>query len=328
MMFTDYPDRESWLAARTTPGAFFIGASEIAAVLGLSPFTSPWEVWAKHRAPELLPADKAPELADGLAWEDAAAILYEHEVSATGLYVERPQFRVCWNAATPWLRATPDAFVYGGDGDPADWPLSRLWECKTLRRTQVCTGMEHGVAKWEAVDPDADAWPADGTVIDDYGDLINGPVPVWMWIQCQAQMYTTGAPVVDLEGWFFGFEAPVRRRVAVTYDAARFEVMLAKVEAWRQRHLVEGYPPDTREAWEVMALARWRWPVKGPERRATEEEAERIATILRLRMESKECERAIEYERAALATSMGHYKRVYTTAASAAFNARNSLLVK
>jgi hypothetical protein len=328
MMFTDYPDRESWLTARTTPDAFYIGASEIAAVLGLSPFTSPWEVWAKHRAPELLPADKAPELADGLAWEDAAAVLYEHEHRPYAV-VERPQFRVCWNAATPWLRATPDAFVYRGySAEPDSRRIMRLWECKTLRRTQVCTGMEHGVAKWEAVDPDASAWPADGTVIDDYGDLINGPVPVWMWIQCQAQMYTTGAPVVDLEGWFFGFEAPVRRRVAVTYDAARFEVMLAKVEAWRQRHLVDGYPPDTREPWEIMQLARWRWPVKGPKRAATEEEAELIADLLRWKLERKELEEAEKHARAKLAVSMAHHQQVWTVAAVASFNKNNALTVK
>lgn len=328
MNFTDYPNREEWLAARSTPGAWFVGASEFAAVLGLSPFTSPWEVWAKHRAPELLPADNALHLADGLAWEDAAAILYEHEMTHKGLVVRRPQFRVCWNEATPWLRATPDAFVDRRVYGSLHGELERLWECKTLRRTQVCTGMEHGVAKWEAVDPDADSWPADGTVIDDYGDHINGPVPVWMWIQCQAQMQATGAPLVDLEGWFFGFEAPVRRRVVVTYDAARFGVMLQQVEAWRQRHLVEGYPPPTREPWEVMALARWRWPVKGPERRATDEEAEWMADLVRWKQERDALEEATKHTRAKLAVSMGQHKKVWTTATVASFNRNNVLMVK
>lgn len=321
MNFTDYPNREEWLAARTEPGAFYIGASEVAAILGLSPFTSPWEVWAKHRAPDLLPADNAPHLADGLAWEDAAAILYEHEHRET-FRVERPQFRVCWNDATPWLRATPDAFCYSA------FSLARLWECKTLRRTQVCTGMEHGVAKWEAVDPDADSWPADGAVIDDYGETVNGPVPVWMWIQCQAQMQATGAPVVDLEGWFFGFEAPVRRRVAVVWEPVRFGRMLEQVAAWRQRHLVEGYPPETREPWEVMALARWRWPVKGPERRATDEEAEWIADLIRWKAEREALEDASKHTRAKLAVSMGQNKKIWTAAAVASFNKNNMLTVK
>lgn len=328
MNFTDYPSREEWLAARTTPDAFYIGASEIAAALGLSPFTSQWELWAKHRAPELLPADNAPHLADGLAWEDAAAILYEHEHRPYAV-VERPQFRVCWNEAAPWLRATPDAFMYRGySSEPDSRRIERLWECKTLRRTQVCTGMEHGVAKWEAVDPDPSAWPADGALVDNYGDEINGPVPIWMWIQCQAQMYATGAPFVDLEGWFFGFEAPTRRRVVVSYDEARFGFLLQQVAAWRQRHLVEGYPPATREPWEVMALARWRWPVKGPERRATDEEAEWIADLIRWKMEAAAIDEAAKHTRAKLAMSMGQNRKVWTAAAVASFNKNNVLMVK
>jgi hypothetical protein len=104
--------------------------------------------------------------------------------------------------------------------------------------------------------------------------------------------------------------------------------MLAKVEAWRQRHLVDGYPPDTREPWEIMQLARWRWPVKGPKRAATEEEAELIADLLRWKLERKELEEAEKHARAKLAVSMAHHQQVWTVAAVASFNKNNALTVK
>lgn len=317
-MIVEYPDRETWLASRST-SEYRIGASDVAAILGVHPFKSPFDVWCTFKDPKPEPA--RPELADGTEWEAVAALLYGFEQQKAGRRFEAPQWRVAVHDAHPWLSATPDGWSFGDDG-------LTLWECKTLRRTQVCTGIVDGECQWTAVDPDPSAWPEDGAVVPQYGDDVNGPVPIWFWTQCQIAMACTGATSAVLEGWFFGFHAPVRRRVVILPEPSRAEWIIEKVSAWRDRYLLGDEVPPTRSPDEVERLARWRWPVKASERPATADEAELMAEILRLRRERDEYDLAMKHQRARLIESMGPFQRVWTSASSARFDARNVLTVK
>lgn len=316
-----YPDREAWLASRTTPGGFYIGASEVAAVLGVSPFSSPFDVWAKHKAPDAVKAATGAHLDGGTRWEDVAARLFELDEREAGRRVIRPQWDVATCALAPWLRATPDAFIFDGDS------LVGVWECKTIRFERLARNGADGV-EFDAVKPDASAWPEDGTVIDDYGDDVNGPVPIWMFIQTQAQMFATGTTSATLEAWFFGFEAPEVRRVTVLFDAVRWAAVLEQVTAWRDRYLLGDDIPEPGNPEEAMALAKWRWPVKAGGRAATDAEVLLIAEINRCRAAEKAAKDRSAVLRAELAESMGPAGKVWSSVGTASFNKNNALTVR
>lgn len=99
---------QAWLTARKSG----IGASEIAAVFGLSPHQSKYQLWADKSGL----ADHVVEETEAMAWgkrlESAIAEAYAertgHEVTLNGQ-------RIAWAKGVPWLFATPDAFIEAQD---------------------------------------------------------------------------------------------------------------------------------------------------------------------------------------------------------------------
>ncbi len=126
-----------------------IGASEVAAVLGISPYAdaTPFAVWARltqgYQRPD------APELTAGTYLERAVADWYEHQF---GDHLEVHPAEARPHPMHAWLSATPDRMVNASGG--VNW----LLECKT--------------------DRDRDAWGEPGT----------DQVPVHVAAQVQAQM--------------------------------------------------------------------------------------------------------------------------------------------
>lgn len=136
-----------------------IGASEVAAVLGISPYAdaTPFSVWARitqgYQRPE------APELTAGTYLERAVADWYADQ-HANGFKL-RPGVGVVHDRHD-WLSATPDRLVMGPDGPHG------LLECKT--------------------DRDRDAWGTPGT----------DQVPVHVAAQVQAQLAVVGFNTCDV----------------------------------------------------------------------------------------------------------------------------------
>ena len=98
------PTRESWLQDRMSG----IGASESPAVLGLSPWKSPFQLWAEktgHVEPDSLEGNEPAEF--GIRLEKPIA---EAFADRTGREVNMwPAFQLVRDPATPWLTCTPDA---------------------------------------------------------------------------------------------------------------------------------------------------------------------------------------------------------------------------
>jgi putative phage-type endonuclease len=124
-------DREKWLAARSRG----LGASEIAAVLGLSPCQSPFGLyWAKIQGWRVEPTE---EMLNGLRLEPAIADWWAEtqdpnenlRIVHAGLYAH-PERR--------WQLATPDRLIYldldCDLGDPWARPLAVL-ECKWVAQS-------------------------------------------------------------------------------------------------------------------------------------------------------------------------------------------------
>ena len=110
MSVTTYQDRETWLAARQST----LGASEVAAALGESPFDSPFSVWARKTG-----QTSADDLSDAefVEWGNrleapiAAAVTDRH-----GRRVKHnDQFTVAHSESFPFLSATVDAVQFRAD---------------------------------------------------------------------------------------------------------------------------------------------------------------------------------------------------------------------
>lgn len=106
-----YSDRESWLAGRKAQG---IGASSAAAIVGLSKWQTPTELWK-----ELTGQTKPKDLSDdffvqrGNQMEDA--IRYFFQCRHPEYQVEYHQFDLIYQEERPWLFATLDGeFLYDG----------------------------------------------------------------------------------------------------------------------------------------------------------------------------------------------------------------------
>lgn len=98
---TIYPDRATWLDARRDG----VGASEVAAICGLSPYASALSVWIdKTRGREETDSD---ELAYGREMEGAIIARFARE---SGKCVKSHPYAVWRSVRWPWMTCTPDAW--------------------------------------------------------------------------------------------------------------------------------------------------------------------------------------------------------------------------
>lgn len=98
-----------------------IGASEIAAIAGLNPYASPWDVWLRKTGQaEEFTGNKFTEWGHRL--EPAIRQAYSDETGAT-IYVPSESL---FHKEVTWARATPDGIVLDGER----W--DRLLQCKNV----------------------------------------------------------------------------------------------------------------------------------------------------------------------------------------------------
>lgn len=281
-MTTDYidmPDRDAWLDYRAEHGAYRIGASAVGAILGVSAWTSPTDIWLQHQPGYVAPAPSAAML-DGIAWEPIALQLYAQR---TGLRVETHPHRIYRHPDAPWLGATLDGLAL----DAGDWLA-----------VEVKTDRTHGAAE---------AWPQDGARVDvvDLDTPERCPIPPAYWLQVQTQLACAGLErahvVVCLPR--YGMIMPEMRVIEVT--AQPYGEVLRALTRWRDEHLLAGVRPDPTTPAEREAFARWLYPERPHKRDATEAEAEAIARLLDLRDQRDEADASFSALRAEVVLGMG-----------------------
>ncbi len=97
-------ERASWLEWRRSG----VGASDVPAILGISPWASAWSVWASKLG--LLPDDQLDDDDPREFGRRAEAMVAPWFHDKTGLYVTGEQMWLT-HKAEPWMLATPDALV-------------------------------------------------------------------------------------------------------------------------------------------------------------------------------------------------------------------------
>ena len=192
-----------------------IGASDVAGILGLSQWASPWSVWA-DKVGLSEPEDPTDAMQWGLYAERAVGPWFQDR---TGLIVAGEQ-TWCSHPEHDWMRCTVDGFVFESDADYID--------------RAVCDAI--GVLEIKTTGDSADSWAEQ--------------IPTHYQCQAQWQMAVTGLDRV----WFAVLHAPFGRVRFEVYELERDEADIATLidtagAFWRD-HVLTGTPPpsDGKEA--------------------------------------------------------------------------------
>ncbi|HZM83811.1 MAG TPA: YqaJ viral recombinase family protein [Candidatus Limnocylindrales bacterium] len=230
--------REEWLAARRMG----IGASEIAAVMGISPYDSPFSLWwRKHMSWDVEPSD---EMRAGTYLEPTIAEWFaEHGDPLENLAIRRAGLYA--HPERPWQLATPDRLIHmacvecDGSGIGRDLHMG-LYSLPCQHCTDGTAGLVGLLeCKWVAY-----TW-------DGWGDEDTDMVPVHYRAQVQWQMDVMGVSEV-----FVCALGPGGFR---TYRVRRDERdLVAMREAGRRfmQRLADGEPPDVDDHSATLPILR------------------------------------------------------------------------
>jgi putative phage-type endonuclease len=252
VLVNTYPTREAWAADRLDPTT--IGASEAAAVLGVSPFMTAWSLW-EHKIERQREEGHAPQLQRGHRWEPAVLAEYAdesgHRVVLPGDRFEKPGHLVTLaNKLFPWLRESPDAFAIQADG------VEGHAEAKTAMRANEWT-------------------PEVGLVVERWDDTHADQIPPHIAIQAYVQLAVSELPwndvcaLVPFRGWL------AVRWVRILRDEDTQSQIVETLARWRNDHLVKRVPPavDGDSACNRHLARKFRAIADRPARPCTEMEA-------------------------------------------------------
>lgn len=218
-------NRATWLAERKTG----IGGSDIAALLGMSSYKTPLQLWLDKtgRSEESHDAETIERMYWGTVLEDAVARRYSEE---TETRVQRINGLLRHHDVSCAVASIDRAVISGNSRarfeDGRVKGAIKVLECKTA----------HALARNGA------NWGAPGT----------DEVPESYWLQCQWYLGITALPVADLAVLFGGQKFAT---YTIAADEALFADLLAEADGWWQRHVVADLPPapstedDARRIW-------------------------------------------------------------------------------
>lgn len=227
-------DRAQWLEERRSG----IGGSDVAPMLGLSPWKTPFALWQDKtgRAVEVEPDEAQRErMHFGTVLEDVVA--REH-AARTGQRVQRVT-SMLRHPDVPIALANLDRAIVE-DGSRARWDQAAgrvlgargILECKTA----------HALAQNSA----------------DWGEPGTDQVPAYYWMQAQWYLGIARLPYADLACLFGGQRFVI---YTIASDAAIFSDLLSEADRWWRAHVVADVPPQPRTEDEARSM--WRSHVAG-----------------------------------------------------------------
>lgn len=222
-------DRATWLQERRNG----VGASDVAGILGRSPWASPWSVWVDKVGLAPLDDDEpAPHLQFGSDLEPVIVDWFERE---TALHVRdvRPQRVIHHRHDERWF-ATVDGLVHESGTDDPEMALG-VFE-----------------AKYTADPPWAE-------------------VPEHYALQAQWALYCSGLDQVWLAAMHLPYGRPKFRVYEIARDELLIRDVAGEIETWWEQHVVAGRPPladghpATVKAMAALGAARSLWvDLSGP----------------------------------------------------------------
>lgn len=279
-----YRDRSEWLSARREG----IGGSDIAGILGVSPWASPWSVWISKIAP---PLDEPT--GDHLQWGHKLEPIALAEVaSRTGLVVEPQNLSIWYSPLSDICIATPDGLI-GPDG---------VVEVKAPRSFA--------------------GFGEDGAHIAAWGDGSDDICPPHYYLQCQWEMAATARAycLLAVISW------PSVRVIRIDRDDRVIASAIERAEAWWLRHIENGEPPEVDGSDAAARWLSERFPglAGKPSRDATDDEAALIAEYARLTMVRDDADAARSLIGGRIRQAIGDGYRLASPAGSATLSLASS----
>ena len=206
MITLERPTRAEWLEQRRKG----IGGSDVAQILGVSPWGGPWDVWhSKKYEPVVEVSNEAMDR--GNLWESFVI----RQSGQLGGYTPTMDPGLIIHPDREWHRGTPDALV-GDDGGV---------EAKTSRS--------------------ADGWADDGAEIPHWSALAATQVPAHYALQAYWYLELTGRAWFDLAVAIPDYRGdfPRVRRIRIHADVKVQTMLVSRVGEWWDRHIVNGESP-------------------------------------------------------------------------------------
>lgn len=280
------PTDPEWLAARREG----IGASEIAAVLGISPYESPFSLyWRKVHGWQI---EDAPQLEAGRRAEPMIADWFADTMDPHENLVVRPA-GLYQHAERPWQLATPDRLVHmvcsGCDGAGGarwcDGPGGLCTDC-------LATGLgSPPVAVLEVKHPYS--W-------DGYGETGSAEIPVHYRAQVLWQLDVLGVP----EGYLAAYSRHEFRWFRIRRDERDLVVMRAAGQRFMDR-LASGEPPDIDEHRATLAALKRLHPTVDPDAKPAEVHIDLAEGYRRARAAKARAEALVDRYEARIRTAIG-----------------------
>lgn len=257
-----------------------IGASNAAAILGMSPYRGPMDEWLRLTGREV-EAPRSPALEEAAMWgHRIEGPLCDDYSTRHGVHVRTSGTIV--HPTIPWLLATPDRLVY--TSPQARGAPRALLQAKNR--------------SWHL----RNQWGPSGS--DDIPDEVRCQVVVE--IAVASAFYETSLPyadVVALVGGNSGREYRVIRDMDTEYN------VLGLLQEFWDRCVVADQPPDIdgSHGWEAYLQRTWTGGKKGAPLLPAPSEAEEIAhELARLKVLAADTEQRIKVERQRMEALIGH----------------------
>jgi putative phage-type endonuclease len=275
-----------------------LGASEVAAALGLSPYESPLELWLKKTS-EAAEEEDSDAGEWGLTVEPALRRWYERKHRVAVWHPLRSMF----HPEIPWLRATPDGIALSASAalslpaPPEGLPGTWVWDREVVPPREI---WEHGFEAKNTNWRQAHRWGEPGS--DD--------VPLEHIIQCQQGMAVTG-----LASWrvvaSVGGQPPVV--YVIERDDDLISQMLVGAIAFMQSVWDKTPPPiDSSPAWSGYIARRYPFAVDRPVVADSKQEA--LAAQLRdIRQRENDLEEVRTKIESQLKMAIGEHSGLKTT---------------
>lgn len=205
-----FPDRDSWLAGRKTVG---LGSSDVAAILGASPYRSPWDVYLERVLARDQHVDARTEKLFKRGHREEPRVLedFAAEVGATSVL---PMQFVIVDGPAP-VSASIDSFV-------------------------ELEGWGWGIGEMKTDVSDA-TWGPSGAVIETWSADVRAIVREDYAAQTYSEILASG---LDYGVLVVRRSLDDLRHYTLLADPALLERMRERLAEWWDEHIVKGVPPD------------------------------------------------------------------------------------
>jgi putative phage-type endonuclease len=264
-----------------------IGGSDVAAILGLSPYAGPFDVWmeklGKREADEGETEGEKKQKNRGNVLEPAVANWYAAELDCAVAAI--PQAMLPLRGEASWMTGSPDRMAIP----------STLWDLsiEEVLESNEAWGMEAKTAR------SLDGWGESGTDI----------IPVYYMTQCVWYMAITKKARWDLAVYFPFYDD--FRWYTIKRDLSTENAIVKRVTEWRERHIVGQEMPeiDGSEGAAKYLIDTYRVP-RLPDRDATSEEVSLALELRDVRRTLDSAKERYELLSTQMKASIGEYRGV------------------